>query len=1095
MSPPSPPEHRALFFLRRGDGRVSGPHAQAVIEQMLAAGELTGAEHVAIDRRSWKPLAMLVGPLPQAPAAPAPAAPPPASTAATGGRAAYVELPTGLDLEPSPSEDRESGLAAAGPPGIATLAPEAPGDLSLETAMASHRQAAPAGGIAVAARSAGPGAAKPNADLDLGDLPSLELVERKPARPPPAAAGVAPRGVAEPVPAPPVPGPTVPRAALRPAPPPTPGDLSAVPVPVSLSASSHAVLSPDDAATAELHEPDPTRPVSLGPATEPKKSVRPRTITAARAGNPLTSASPAPPRWRRLALPGAILIALGGAVAVALALDLPTRLRPEPAVGKVLGPLAAEVAQDRFPAYGQAARLLEEAVAARRQAPRVRAQAALLLASSVVIHGGERGRLAQADALLPEPGAKPDPSVTLAHAWLALGKSRWKEAQAAVEDGAVPLAAGDRATLRGWLALGRQDAAAAQAAFVEAIAATPPPSPSLTAARYGLALAREANLSPEALAAYRAVLAEAPAHVGAALGLLRLSSLAPAARLKLAQTLIATRGADASRAELAEAHARAGDALAAMGDLVGAEAARLRARQADPSCAALAIARGDRALREGRRDEALDDYKVTLTAPPATPRTPAFHFARVGALLAGGRAQDAGKLLARLEQGLPADPRPPYWRGQLAEHGPTPDLTAAEHQYEDALKRDPAFVPASLDLARLRLGQHRTAEALGVLKRAEGQGATPVALRIALGEALLASGNPTEAVRVFRQAVADDPQNPAARLGFASALYGTGDAAAAAAEVTALATRPDSATLGKRLGDALGDRIGEMLVKLGRREEALAFYRKEIASGSATPDTKVAAARLALERGDRDEAQKLAEAAAAEDPRTPGALFVVGQVLRARGDLAGALSELRRAQAVDASPALQLEVGRVLSALGRDEEAMAALGNTGDLPSDVSSGLPEASVERGRIALRRGNADKAVDELTAATARLPGNAEAFLLLGQAEDRLGHADKAEAAFKTTARLLPTSGEAHYRLGRLLLDRGAVAASLPHLRSATERAPVTAPWRADAYFQLGFAEQRQGNRERSVAAFRRYLELAPSDAPARGEVEKQLGGPPR
>jgi tetratricopeptide (TPR) repeat protein len=274
-----------------------------------------------------------------------------------------------------------------------------------------------------------------------------------------------------------------------------------------------------------------------------------------------------------------------------------------------------------------------------------------------------------------------------------------------------------------------------------------------------------------------------------------------------------------------------------------------------------------------------------------------------------------------------------------------------------------------------------------------------------------------------------------------------------------------------------------MLVKLGRREDALAFYRKEIAGGGATPATKVAAARLALERGDRDEAQRLAEAAAAEDPRAPGALFVVGEVLRARGDLAGALAELRRAQAVDASPAVQLEVGRVLAALGRDEEAMGVLGDTGD--------LPEASVERGRIALRRGNTEKAVDELTVATARLPGNADAFLLLGQAEDRLGHADKAEAAFKTTTRLLPASGEAHYRLGRLLLDRGSVAAALPHLRAATDRAPATAAWRADAYFQLGFAEQRQGNRERSVAAFRRYLELAPSDAPARGEVEKQLG----
>jgi len=1057
MSPPSSPEHRALFFLRRGDGRISGPHSQGAIEQMLAAGELKGDEHVAIDRRSWKPLALLVGPTNQA-GPPAPVAPPPAKPAATGGRPAYVDLPGGLDLGIQLGGDEEPP-GAAGPPPITHPKPE------------QMSAPAPATGVA-------------NADLDLGDGVSLELVERKPARAaaPPAASGPPAVTLSRP-PAPPLEATTAPRPLPRPAgAPPAATDLSAVPTPVSLSASSRAVVSPADAPEDELHHPDPTRPVSIEAAAQPKKATRPRTITAARAGNPLAKAAPAR-RWRRVVIPGAIVVGLGAAVAVAVALDLPARLRPEPAVAKLLGPLADELAHDRFPAYSQAARLLEDAVATRPQAPHVRAQAALLLASSVVIHGGERGRLAQADALLPDSAGKPDPAVTLARAWLELGKGRWKPAQTTAEEAVPPLQAADRAALRGWAALGRQDPAAAEGAFAEAVAASPPPAPSLIAARFGLALAREAALSPAALAAYRAVLADAPAHVGASLGLMRLSPLAPAARLKLAQTLLATRAADASRAELGEANAIAAEALAAMGDAGGAEAARLRARQADPGNAALAVARGDRALREGRRDEALDDYKVTLAPTPSTPRTPAFHFARVGALLAAGRVQDAGKLLARLEQALPADPRPPYWRGQLAERGPAPDLSAAEHDYETALKRDAAFVPASLDLARLRLGQHRTADALGVLKRAEGQGATPVALRIALGEALLASGNPTEAVRVFRQAVADDPQNPAARLGFASALYGTGDATAAGAEVTALANRPDSATLGKRLGDALGDRIGEMLVKLGRREDALAFYRKEIAGGGATPATKVAAARLALERGDRDEAQRLAEAAAAEDPRAPGALFVVGEVLRARGDLAGALAELRRAQAVDASPAVQLEVGRVLAALGRDEEAMGVLGDTGD--------LPEASVERGRIALRRGNTEKAVDELTVATARLPGNADAFLLLGQAEDRLGHADKAEAAFKTTTRLLPASGEAHYRLGRLLLDRGSVAAALPHLRAATDRAPATAAWRADAYFQLGFAEQRQGNRERSVAAFRRYLELAPSDAPARGEVEKQLG----
>ncbi|HEY4184357.1 MAG TPA: tetratricopeptide repeat protein [Polyangia bacterium] len=1003
---------------------MSGPHEKAAIVGMLAAGELNGTEQVAIDRRSWKPLAMLVGP-----ALPRPPARPPAPPAAAGvvARPAHVDLSGGLDLPP----------AIEAPGATRAPAPKAePGDLRLS-------ELAPAR----------PDIREPGPGLDVGEDGglSLELVERKPparpaAGPPPAAVSVA-----APAPA---------------------AELSAVPELVSLGASSRgAVTSLDD----DSYQPDPTMPVSIDGAPGDKKAVRPRTVTAARAGAMLEKKTE-PKRLRRLVIPATVVVVLGALAAAAVVLDLPARLRPEPQIAAVLGTSAQALAHDRFAAYSEAARKLEDAGATRKQAPRLRARAALLLASSVVIHGGERGRLAHAEALLAEAeaGATEAPeaaaALTRARAWLALGKGRLKEAVKLAGDAAVPAA--DQAALRGWAALGRQDAPVAEAAFEEALRAAP--APSTLATRYGLALAQEAANAPAAAPTYRAILAEAPAHVGASLGLLRTSPLAPTGRLKLAQALIATQVNEASRVELAEAHVRVAEAARALGDLATADAARARARQADPSSPALAVDLGDQALAEGRREDAFASYKTTLTAPPATPRTPAFQFARVGALVDAGRFDEAALALTQLEKSLPANPRTSYWRGQLAERRPTPELTAAQQAYEDALKRDAKFVPASLDLARLRLGQHRPADALAVLKRAEGQGAAPVALRIALGEALLESGNPTEAVRVFRQAVAEDPRNGAAHLGYANALYGAGDAGAAGTEVTALAARADPAKLGPR--------IGELLVKLGRRDEALAFYQRQIAAGGTAPALRVAAARLALERGQRDVAQALVEAVIAEDPRTPGALFVLGEALRAKGDLAGAIAELRRAQAVDGSPDVQLEYGRVLASMGRDEEALAALAETGD--------LPEANLERGRIALRRGNTEKAVEELTVATAKLPANAEAFLLLGQAEDRQGHGPQAEAAFKTTARLAPAVGEARYRLGRMLLDRGAVAAALPHLRAAVEHLPPTASWRADAYFQLGFAERRQGSRDRAVAAFRRYLELAPGDAPARAEVLKQL-----
>ena len=612
-----------------------------------------------------------------------------------------------------------------------------------------------------------------------------------------------------------------------------------------------------------------------------------------------------------------------------------------------------------------------------------------------------------------------------------------------------------------------------------------------------LARAREADLSPEAEAAYRAVLAEAPAHVGAGLGLLRVSKLSPAGRLKLGEAVIAKHAGDASRAELGEAHSLVARATRESGDGARAEIELTRAREVDPSSVAVAVAAGDALLADGHTDEAVSRYKLALAAPLAASRTIWLRFARIAALIETARSAEATAALADLDHRLPGDPRVLFWRGRAAEHASPADPSTAEHAYREALARDPRFLPASLHLARLLLDQHRSADALGVLRRAEAQGAAAAALRVALGRAQLASGNATSAARTFREALAADTKDPAARLGLAGALEAQGNLEAARAELATLVTRRDVPGLVSQLGS----RLAEVLIKLGRREEALVAFQQNIAAGGAAPTTKVAAARLALELGRRQVARGLAESVVKDDPRTPGALLVLAEVRRAEGDLGNALMDLRRALAVDGSPEVQLEYGRALAALGRDDDALSAL--------EQARQIPESGVERARILIRRGEIEPAVKELSAATGELPSDAGAFLLLGQAEDRLGHVARAEAAWKSAVKLAPSSAEARYRLGRLEMDRGQPAAALPNLRVAAEhvfapgssngspdpsdRSPDGSPdrsWRVDLYFQLGFAETRQGSRDRALTAFRRYLELAPADAPARVEVTRQI-----
>ena len=1042
---------------------MSGPFESAAIVAMLADGQLEGGAEISADREDWRPARTLAAHTPLL--ARPETADPELAPLDLGIDDGILLAPLEMDFGNSPD-----GGGAHAPPWH-----NSPGDGGTDNGGGDSE------------------------GVDQGV--SLELVERKPASR--GAAPYEPLGMRAPDFAPsesesPAPGTSLaPRAGSS-----HPVGEDA-PLPVTVASEASATVASLLQAELEPASDDATKPVRLDEAKPVplETRVRPRTLTAARGGG---AAPKSPGRWRslrRMLWTAGTVAGISVVAVVAVLMDLPDRLRGEPERAVILGPVENQIAQDHFQAFSEGARLLEEAAGARSHVPITRATAAELLASSVVIHGGDRGRVVHAEALLDLKTEPKAPAARTARAralaWVALAKGRWKEADAILA-AAAGLAESDRAALRGWAALGRQDASRATAAFELAVQANPAPAPSRVAARYALARAREADLSPGAEDAFRAVLAQAPAHFGAALGLARVSKLSATSRLKLVETVIAKQSGDASRPELAEAYVLMSRSARQAGLLDRAEAAMKHARELDPSSVAVAVLAGDLLLADGRTDDAVARYRLALAAPVSAVPTSSVRFARVAALVESARGNEATAALADIARRMPGDPRVAFWRGRAEERAHPADgagAAAAERDYREALARDPRFLPARLQLARLLLDQHRSADALTVLRQAEKQGSAPVTVRVALGRALLTSGNAIEAVRTFRQAIASDAKSPAAHLGLAAALEAGGDFEGARAELAAIAARGDVAGLGARLA--------AVLVKLGRKEEALATLQKEIAQGAASSNAaatdspaasdggaanKVVAARLALELGHTDVARTLAQAAVADDPRTPGALLVLADVLRAQGDLGRALSELRRALAVDGSAEVQLEYGRALAAMGRAEDALAAFAQ--------AAPLAEAAVERGRILLRRGDVEAASRELATATAGLPGNAEAFLLMGEAEDRLGHVTRAEAAWKTAVRLAPGSGESRYRLGRLQLDQGQAPLALGNLRAAGEhlsggpRRAGESDWQVDLYFQLGFAELRQGSKARAVAAFRRYLDVASADAPARAEVARQM-----
>ncbi len=374
----------------------------------------------------------------------------------------------------------------------------------------------------------------------------------------------------------------------------------------------------------------------------------------------------------------------------------------------------------------------------------------------------------------------------------------------------------------------------------------------------------------------------------------------------------------------------------------------------------------------------------------------------------------------------------------------------AVRHYQEALERQPGFVPARVRLGRLRLALGEVEAAERLFRQALDEAPGFAAALEGLGRAATARGDHEEAARRFREALAAAPDASSLHYLLGQALRRSGDLEAAQRELA-------------QAGDAEVQVPDPLLQEVAGRAESAQFYLIQAAEAAAdarfeqaaasyqraleiAPDTFTAHRGLGyvLERlGDAEGAERHMRRAL-ETAGTPAekaeAAAIVGSLAIARGDDEAALVHLRASlEARPEQAATRLKLADTLARLGRMDGALAEYDRL--LASDDGH-TPAVRVRRATALVNLGRGDEALAEFRRAVEQAPDSVGVRLRYAEALEFLGRGGEAAAQRSAAERLSSEGDERLARLageGRLAAARGDFETAVTRYRAALDVAP--------------------------------------------------------
>jgi tetratricopeptide (TPR) repeat protein len=258
------------------------------------------------------------------------------------------------------------------------------------------------------------------------------------------------------------------------------------------------------------------------------------------------------------------------------------------------------------------------------------------------------------------------------------------------------------------------------------------------------------------------------------------------------------------------------------------------------------------------------------------------------------------------------------------------------------------------------------------------------------------------------------------------------------------------------------------LARQSKGDEALALAQKAGEAGGASAQASAGAAQEA--RGDLAAAETAYRAALSAEPNNLWGGIGLARVLRKTGRAAEAEPLVQKVlAAAPGAVAAYVESARIKLALGRAEDATADASTAAALAESdpEAQGLAEqVAVARALVSVSRGQADQAIQDLTALRDQKPASAEVRVGLARALIAKRQAEAAATELAKAIELKPGLAEAHYQLGYVAYAlKGDAASAVPELEKAVAAEPANTDYRT--YLGAALADPKVGQNDRAVA----------------------------